>query len=60
MKIELIYDPSKVPPPSLASRVAPANKGNASGARMEGVQRFVGWCLLVLAVRIGGSWGLFV
>ncbi|EJC98267.1 uncharacterized protein FOMMEDRAFT_162026 [Fomitiporia mediterranea MF3/22] len=39
MKIELIFDPSKVPPPPLASRVAPAAKSAAGGARMEGVQR---------------------
>ncbi|OCB86610.1 mRNA export protein mlo3 [Sanghuangporus baumii] len=40
MKIELIFDPAKVPPPSLTSRVAPATPAAATGgAPMDGVQR---------------------
>ncbi|KAL5499219.1 YRA1 [Sanghuangporus vaninii] len=40
MKIELIFDPAKVPPPSLTSRVAPATPATATGGGpMDGVQR---------------------
>lgn len=38
MRIEVILDPARVPPPSLVNRVAPAPA--ARGAAMEGVQRF--------------------
>lgn len=41
MKIELIFDPAKVPPPPLSTRVAPASTSAAGAAPMEGVQRFV-------------------
>ncbi|KAI5122103.1 hypothetical protein M0805_002225 [Coniferiporia weirii] len=39
MRIEIMYDPSKVPPPSLASRVAPAPAAANGGASGEGAQR---------------------
>lgn len=39
MRIEVVLDPAKVPPPALVNRVAPAPA--AKTAAMEGVQRYV-------------------
>lgn len=39
MRIEVILDPARVPPPSLVNRVAPAAPTN--GAATGGIQRFV-------------------
>ena len=40
MRIELIFDPAKAPPPSLVSRVTPASS-TAASAKPQSVQRFV-------------------